>query len=60
MDILYNRNYNQIWFTAGNGSLTVTHDPLTHSNSDPWPTIYDPWWPMCWCDKKLRKLHYIQ
>ena len=20
---------------AGNGSLTVTHDPLTHSNSDP-------------------------
>jgi len=28
----------------------MTHDPLTHSNSDPWPIVYDPWWPMCWCD----------
>ena len=34
---------------AGNGSLTVTHDPLTHSNSDPWPTIHDPFDPSTHC-----------
>jgi len=28
---------------------------LTHSNSDPWPTIYDPWWPMWWRNKKYTK-----
>jgi len=28
--------------TEGNESLTVTHDPLTHLDSDPSLTMHDP------------------
>ena len=32
-----------IHIRAGNGSLELTHDPLTHLICDPWPIRYDPW-----------------
>ena len=33
----------RIYLRAGNGSLKLTHDPLTYLICDPWPIRYDPW-----------------
>jgi len=33
----------QMQTRAGNGSLELTHDPLTHLICDPWPISYDAW-----------------
>ena len=31
------------WTRVDNGSQAVTYDPLTHTKTDPWPIIHDPW-----------------
>jgi len=35
--------YRAMHVRAGNGSLELTHDPLTHLICGPWPMRYDPW-----------------
>jgi len=37
------RSKNRRYSRVNNGSQAVTHDPLTHTKTDPWPIIHDPW-----------------